>query len=287
MSRGRRGSETAGLTRRGFLVLAGAGVVTGGGLARARAGPPRRSRSADEATPMSGTERLHVPDLRLPIVTINGAKVPIVVAMGHPMTPDHYVTRLEVVNARDPVPSKGIFEFTPASGRVYVAFQARMHDGPSEVAASAACIRDGVWTARRSINVQPGGGGCAAPAPEAEGVRRAAIAPPELRIPELVTHGRIERGQVIHVQLKMRHPNRTGLAFRDGTFVRESDPFHLETLEVLYGAERVSRFRLTSALSDDPFITFTVRALREEAVRVLLTNNRGGRFEAAHPIRLA
>ena len=38
--------------------------------------------------------------------------------------------------------------------------------------------------------------------------------------------------------------------------MQESEPLHLEELEVFYGGERVSRFELTPALSDDPFITF-------------------------------
>jgi len=44
---------------------------------------------------------------------------------------------------------------------------------------------------------------------------------------------------------------------------------------------------LTSAVSDDPFITFRVRAERKEPLKVLFTNSRGQRFEATHPIRLS
>lgn len=88
----------------------------------------------------------------------------------------------------------------------------------------------------------------------------------------------------MHAQVKIRHPNRTGLTFRDGQFVRESAPFHLRDLEVWYGGRRVSRFALTPALSDDPFITFALRADREGPLEVRLTNSRGQKFEAAHEI---
>jgi len=94
-------------------------------------------------------------------------------------------------------------------------------------------------------------------------------------------------GEVIDVQLTMRHPNRTGLAFRSGKFVQESEPFHLTGMEVTYGAERVSRFAMTSALSDDPFITFRLRVAREGLLRIVLTNSRSQRFEATHHVRLA
>jgi hypothetical protein len=48
----------------------------------------------------------------------------------------------------------------------------------------------------------------------------------------------------------------------------------------------VSRFELTPALGDDPFITFGVRA-REGVLRVLVRNSRGQRFEASHEIHLS
>jgi sulfur-oxidizing protein SoxY len=108
---------------------------------------------------------------------------------------------------------------------------------------------------------------------------------PELRITELVRDGSLRRGALVHAQVKMKHPNRTGLALRDGKFVRESEPFYLKELEVVYGAERVSRFALTPALSDDPFIGFTLLAGREERLEVRLVNSRGQRFVAGQDLR--
>ncbi len=58
-------------------------------------------------------------------------------------------------------------------------------------------------------------------------------------------------------------------------------------MNVFYGDEPISQFTLTSALSDNPFIAFRLRAHSEGLVRVVLTNNRGQRFEAAHPIRFS
>jgi len=44
---------------------------------------------------------------------------------------------------------------------------------------------------------------------------------------------------------------------------------------------------LTSALSDNPWIAFRLRAPGEDLLRVVLANNRGQRFEAVHPIRFS
>jgi hypothetical protein len=111
------------------------------------------------------------------------------------------------------------------------------------------------------------------------------IHPPAIRIAEEVREGHVHRGEIVHAQVKIRHPNRTGLDLRDGRFVPTAPPFHLRELRVLYGREEVSRFALTSALSDDPFFTFALRLDREEVLRVQVANNRGQRFEATHPIR--
>lgn len=268
------------LTRRGFLGLASV-AAAGLWLPRARAGPPEPARRGVPA------DAQHALSLRLPERTRNGAKVPIVVEAWHPMTRAHSVTSLEVVNDSDPVPCKGIFHFTPASGAAYVAFQARMHGGDSEVKVTAKCSRNGRWTASRRIRIPEDAGGCGGTAP-APGLGEGGDAPPpELRIVELVQRGGIRRGEVIHPQLKIRHPNRTGLAEQDGSFVEASEPLHLRDMEVWFAGERVSRFELTPALADDPFITFALLASREGSLEVHLVNNRGQRFEAAHEIRFS
>src|SRR5438445_10207435 len=150
------GSRAQALSRRHFLWL----VSAAGFGARPDARP-----APEDVDGRSALERLHVPVLRLPTTTRNGAKVPIVVEISHPMEPEHGITRLEVVNERDPVPSKGVFHFTPANGQVFLAFQARMDQGVSEVAATAECTLHGRWTSARSVTIPPAAGGCAGSAP--------------------------------------------------------------------------------------------------------------------------
>jgi len=260
-------------SRRGFLGVAAAAVMATPGMLLA----------ANRQEP--GVEALHRPLLHVPAATSSGARVPITVEMTHPMEPDHYVTALEVVNLHDPVPVKGVFQFTPANGLACVAFQARVDEGQSTVTATADCGRHGRFTASAPITIAAGGGGCAGGTPPALRLEADEIRPPVIRIPRLVAEEPIRRGDIIDVQLKIKHPNRTGLAVRDGRFVQETEPFHLTEMEVVFGGERVSQFLLTAALSDSPFITFKLRATREADVRVTLTNTRGQRFTATHPLR--
>jgi sulfur-oxidizing protein SoxY len=273
------------ISRRGFLELTS--TAAGLWIAPAWARPARTYFVADDPAHLSPLEREHLVSLRVPAKTRNGHKVPIVVEMSHPMTRDHQITSLEVVNETDPIPSKGIFHFTPSSGVVYVGFQARMDEGDSQVTVSADCNQHGRWAARRSISIAEGAGGCSGTAPPWARTAGADIHPPEIRIPELAERREIRGGDVIHPQLKIRHPNRTGLVEQDGEFVRASEPLYLKEMEVWFGGELVSRFEFTPALSDDPFITFALLVSREAALEVRLANNRGERFEAAQDIRLS
>lgn len=265
----------ASLSRRRFLTVGvGAAAVVAG---------TRGALAGGEAA-AAGAHRVL---LRVPAATSNGARVPVVVDMAHPMEPGHLVTGLHVVNPRDPVPDKGTFHFSPANGRAYVAFQARFDEGPSTVSASATCSRDGRFTATAPLGIAAGGGGCAGIAPPAGAIDSGEIRPPVIRIPQLVAEGHVSPGDIVDVQVKTKHPSRTGLIARDGQFIRGSDPFHLSVMEVFYDDEPVSRFLLTSAVSDNPLITFKLRLAREAVVRVRLTNTRGHRFETGHPIRFA
>jgi sulfur-oxidizing protein SoxY len=265
------------LSRRSFLALAtgvaGVWISPAWGLGVDDGGADRLARE-------------HGLLLRVPRRTRNGAKVPIVVEAGLPMTPAHHVTRVRVTNENDPIASKGTFHFTPANGRVYLAYQARMHEGGSEVTATAECNVHGTFSASSPIEIPEGAGGCLGGGSGGVGRPRGdEIRPPVLRVAEEVERGVVRRGELIHVTVKMRHPNRTGLVFRGGRFVQESEPLHLDTLDVFYDDEPVSHFEMTAALSDDPLITFGLLA-RPDRLRVVVTNSRGQRLEATHEVHV-
>ncbi len=143
------------------------------------------------------------------------------------------------------------------------------------------------WHRTRSITIPEGGGGCAGTAPPPGRTGPDEIGPPTIRIPQLIAEGSIGPHQTIDIQIKTKHPSRTGLAVREGKFVQAGDPLYLSQMDVFYGDQPISRFTLTSALSDNPWIAFRLRAPGEDLLRVVLANNRGQRFEAVHPIRFS
>lgn len=279
------------VSRRGFLCrisgFAAAGLY-GMGLGKGLHAFAVELQQLKDPTRPTPFEQLHLPILRIPSFTRNGAHVPIVVEMTHPMTPEHYVTSVQILNESDPVSSKGTFHLHPTNGQVYLAVQARMHSGASTVQAIAECNLHGRWAASQPITIPDGAGGCATVLGGA-GDRPAndEIRPPVIRIPELVERGKIHRGELIRVQIKLKHPSRTGLAFQGTVFLQAADPFYLKEMEVFYGDRLVTRYEMTPAISDNPFITLKLRALEEKPIRIVLTNSRGQQFQATKEIVLS
>jgi desulfoferrodoxin (superoxide reductase-like protein) len=234
-----------------------------------------------------GLKEIHTPKLILSTMTRNGNQVPVIVKMNHPMEQGHHIRRVQFLNESDPIPSKGIFHPTPANGEVYFAFQARMHSGTSTVLAIAECNLHGTWTARHQITIPDGQGGCATARTPTQAAANDAILPPVIRIPELVRQGRLNRGEVAEVQVKFKHPSRTGLAYENKKFVQVEQPFYLKSMEIFYGESLVSRYEMTAGLSDNPFLKFKLKLTEEKPIRILFTNSVGRQFNAMAEVLLS
>jgi sulfur-oxidizing protein SoxY len=232
-------------------------------------------------------KEIHTPKLMLPAMTRNGNQVPVLVKMNHPMEQGHYVRRVQFLNKSDPIPSKGIFHATPANGEIHFAFQARMHSGTSTVLAVAECNLHGTWTARHRITIPDGQGGCATAGAAIPAVANDEILPPVIRIPELVRRGRLTRGEVAEVQVKFKHPSRTGLAYENKKFVQVEEPIYLTSMEIFYGENLVSRYEMTAGLSDNPFLKFKLKLTEAKPIRIRFTNSVGRQFSAISEVLLS
>jgi sulfur-oxidizing protein SoxZ len=88
---------------------------------------------------------------------------------------------------------------------------------------------------------------------------------------------RITRGDVIVVNSIISHPMDTGF-FRNA----DGDPipaYFIKEVVVTYGEEEVARFELTSGISKDPVVSFTVKADKEAALTMVWTDNKGAAFK--------
>jgi sulfur-oxidizing protein SoxY len=119
---------------------------------------PDDIRTAKDPDNLQGLEKSHIPQVKVPMVAEDGRVVPIEMTLNHPMEKDHYITAVTIIVLEDPIASKGKFLFTPANGRPYLKFQARMAAGTSKVRAIIECSKHGKWEGDALIRIV--GGGC-------------------------------------------------------------------------------------------------------------------------------
>ncbi|MBI1734012.1 MAG: thiosulfate oxidation carrier complex protein SoxZ [Candidatus Rokubacteria bacterium] len=229
-----------------------------------------RPATSHAGTPASG----HQVMLDVPKLAEDPTAVPVRVSVDHPMERDHFIESVEVILDADPVPRKGTYRFTPANGRAWISFPMRSGTG-GLVKAIATCNRHGRFVGTRDVRV--GGDGCAV---ESDGPR-ARPGNPRIRV-----MGTPRIGEVVEVVVKLDHETDTGLRLKDGKYTRVRPEFFVSEMHVFLGRDRISEFRLTSALSSNAIVRFPVRVTGAAPLRVVVVNSGGRRWEAAEPIRL-
>lgn len=252
------------IARRGVLVAFAAAGAAWMAPQRARGQAPERPQPADPA---------HRAQIDVPLLADDPVAVPLTVSVDHPMDPDHYVKSVEMVLDSDPVPRKGVFRFTPLSGRASVAYQMRSGQG-GEIQAIVECSRHGRFESRQPVRVAAGG--CAVPL--------GAVTRETGGSPSVKAAARVRPGEVVPVWAGLKHGSHTGLAEKKGKLVQERPSFFVERMTVFLDGERVSEFLLSPAVSPDPRLRFFVRAQPGRTVRVVFVNNRGQQWEASQQL---
>lgn len=249
------------LNRRKFLAGSFAALVCSALTARHAWGEAK----SDEA---------HRVQIDLPVLAEDPTAVPLRVAVDHPMEPDHFIRSLDVSIETDPVAYKGKFLFTPANGRAWLTFQFRSGVG-GVVKVVGECSRHGRFTGTREVRVTEGG--CTT-APDR--TVRERLGNPVIRLPRSV-----RAREVVEVRTKVDHASYTGLALRNGKFVRELPEFYVKQMLVYLDNQKISEFQMTSAVSPNPVIRFPLKIAGEGTLRVVFINSQGQRWEATQAIR--
>ncbi|MDX1513829.1 MAG: thiosulfate oxidation carrier complex protein SoxZ [Gammaproteobacteria bacterium] len=109
------------------------------------------------------------------------------------------------------------------------------------------------------------------------------IKPPRMRISR-----RIKKDETFKVKVRFDHPSFTGLGMVDENeekFNRARPSTFIRNMLVYYGDELVSRFRTSSAIADNPLISFKLKAVKEEPVKVVFIDDQGERWEASEKVK--
>jgi hypothetical protein len=82
------------------------------------------------------------------------------------------------------------------------------------------------------------------------------------------------------------HASHTGLALKQGKFVRERPEYYVKSMTVWLDDQQVSQFQMTSAVSPHPLIRFPLKVARPARLRVQFENSEGQSWEVAQTLRV-
>jgi sulfur-oxidizing protein SoxZ len=106
---------------------------------------------------------------------------------------------------------------------------------------------------------------------------------PETGKTKIVVPERIQKDDVVRVQLIIQHPMDTGF-FRDAN-ANMIPAWFISDVQVVYGEQEIARFEWTSGISKDPMVAFQLRADREATLTVISRDNRGTEFRGTAEIK--
>jgi sulfur-oxidizing protein SoxY len=223
---------------------------------------------------IEGAEQ-NVLGLKTPYSAEDATIVPITIHTKILQTDDRYIKKIHVLIDKNPVPLVGIFEFTPHSGRADLAMRIRVDDF-SYVRAIAEMNNGELYMVKSFVRAK---GACSAPPPASMEDSMRLLGKMKMN-----TIGELVLGEPNLMQLKIRHPNITGLApLRIGSRVRPPAHF-VKAIEVDYNGKTILKATLTFSVSMDPAFRFYFIPEEEGVMTVKGIDTKNNQFSSTHEI---
>lgn len=218
----------------------------------------------------------NVLELKAPYRAEDATLVPISIQAKIPQTTELYIKKMHIFVDKNPVPLVGIFDFTPASGKADLAMRIRVDDF-SFVRAIAELNTGELYMAKSFVRAT---GACSAPPPKSIDDSIANMGKMKMKL-----IGGVEYAQPNLAQLRIKHPNITGLQpMKIGSRVRPPAHF-VSQLKVSYDGAPVMAARLTFSLSMDPSLRFFFVPSGPGALTVDATDTKNASWSFQYPVR--
>jgi hypothetical protein len=110
----------------------------------------------------------------------------------------------------------------------------------------------------------------------------------KIKAPRMKIKRRVKRDEIMKIKVRFDHPSFTGLGMvteEEGRFNRVTPSTFIRNMLVYYDDELVSRLRTSSALADNPLITFKLKAIKEAPVKVVFIDDQGERWEVSKDVK--
>jgi len=215
-------------------------------------------------------------ELKAPFRSEDPAVVPVSIHSKIPQTADRYIKKLHVYLDKNPLPLVGIFEFTPESGKADIAMRIRV-DSNTYFRVVTEMNNGDLLMSKTFIRSL---GGCSEPlgASVDESLKR-------MGKMKMNTVGDLVLGEPNLMQLKISHPNITGLGASQKTGVKPP-PMFIKELKVSYDGKLVMKANLTFAISQDPSFRFYFIADKEADMIIDAIDTDNNEFKSTHKVTL-
>ena len=215
-------------------------------------------------------------ELKAPFRAEDATVVPISISTHIPQTEQSYIRRIHVYIDKNPLSLVGIFEFTPLNGRADLAMRVRVDDF-SYVRAIAEMNTGELYMAKSFVRAT---GACSAPPPKSI---EDSIA--NMGMMKIETVGEVQLEKPTLLQLRIKHPNITGLQpMKIGSRVRPPAHF-LSQLDISYAGQPVMKALLTFSISMDPSFRFFFVPSSEGTITVEATDTEQNRWTVTQDIK--
>lgn len=215
-------------------------------------------------------------ELKAPYRAEDPAVVPVSIHSKIPQTTQHYVKKLHVYLDKNPLPLVGIFEFTPNSGKADLAMRIRV-DSNTFFRVVTEMNNGDLLMSKSFIRSL---GGCSEPlgASVDESIKR-------MGKMKTNTIGSTKLGEASLIQLKISHPNITGLGASQRTGVRPP-PHFIKELKISHDGETIMQANLTFAISQDPSFRFFFIPQKKADIIIEAIDSKNNRFTSTYPVVL-
>jgi len=217
-----------------------------------------------------------VVELKAPYRSEDPSVVPVSIHSKIPQTADRYIKKLHIYLDKNPLPLVGVFEFTPESGKADLAMRIRVDDNTYFRVVTEMNNGDLLMSKSfiRSL------GGCSEPlgASVDESLKR-------MGKMKMNTVGDVILGEPNLMQLKISHPNITGLGASQRTGVKPP-PHFIKEIIVNYDGKMVLKANLTFAISQDPSFRFFFTPEKEAEMVVVAVDTKNNEFKSTHSVTL-
>ncbi|MBT7953279.1 MAG: quinoprotein dehydrogenase-associated SoxYZ-like carrier [Gammaproteobacteria bacterium] len=215
-------------------------------------------------------------EIKAPYRAEDATIVPVSIHTKIPQTKDLFIKKIHVYIDKNPLPLVGVFDLSPESGRADLAMRVRV-DTFTYIRAIAEMNTGELYMSKSFVRAT---GACSAPPPKS--ISDSIDNMGRMKIKNV---GELELSKPNLVQLKIKHPNITGLQpMRIGSRVMPP-PHFISGIKVYYEGKTIMQANLTFSVSMDPSFRFYFTPKSEGTLTVEASDTKNNQWNSSYEVK--